>query len=78
MHKSRSSGILATPWFFTVIFMRVVAIVSKPGTPAISRLGIFHSMPWNHLGPKGIFMGIAGLPSGLICGLRSFFSKARP
>jgi len=41
-------------------------------------MGIFQSIHWNHFGPKGIFMGMAGLPSGLMLGFGYFFSSASP
>ncbi len=56
-----------------------VATDSKPGMPAWTRLGIFQLMPLNHPGPKGIFIGMAGVPSGLTFRSETcFFSRVRP
>ena len=57
---------LATPWFLKVFFIKPVAKDSNPGTLPISRLGMGQLMFWNHLGPKGIFIGIEGLVWGAI------------
>ena len=42
--------------------MSVVASALKPGTFAISNCGIGQLMAWKPSGPKGIFIGMAGLP----------------
>ena len=36
-----------------------------------------HSLPWKQFGPKGIFMGMAGLRSGLTCASRTFFLQGQ-
>ena len=76
--RLRSSSMSATPAFLMVCFMKLVAIDSNPGTVAWIRFGMFHWMPRNHFGPNGIFIGIAGLPSGLTCASIFFFSRLRP
>ena len=52
--------------------------IKEPGTPAIKRFGIGQSKSWNHFGPNGIFIGMAGLPSGLTSAASFFFSSNKP
>jgi hypothetical protein len=79
MQASRSSAIAATPLLRIVCFIIVVAKASKPGTIDCMALGMFQRIERNQSGPKGIFIGIAGLPSGLTCRCdRSFFSSSSP
>jgi len=79
MHAVRNSSTPATPLLLIVYFMRAVAIVSKPGTTPWMAFGMFQLMLLNQSGPKGIFIGIPGLPNGLILrSLMSFLSRFRP
>ena len=68
----------ATPLSARVFSIMRVAKCSNPGTTLWTALGTFHAMSRNHLGPKGIFMGMAGLPSGETSSRGSFFSSSRP
>ena len=54
-----------------------VVIELKPGT-ACKTVGIDQSIFWKLSGPKGIFIGMAGLPSGLTFEVTSFFSNSSP
>ena len=75
---SRSSSTVATPLFLKVFFISEVATVSKPGTFPLTMLGIGQLRFWNPSGPKGIFIGIAGLPAGETLALIFFFSNVSP
>ena len=79
MQAVRSSSTPATPLLWMVCFMSMVAMFSKPGTMPCTAFGMFQLMLLNHSGPKGIFIGMPGLPSGLIFrSLMSFRSRPRP
>src|SRR3990170_5652738 len=77
MQISRSSSIVATFEFLKVIFIKVVASAWKPGID-IMKTGMGQTMFWNHFGPKGIFMGMAGLPSGVTLALIFGLSSDNP
>ena len=79
MHMVRRSAIGATPWFLIVFFIIFVAKCSYAGMIDCTAFGMFHWMDLNQAGPIGIFIGIAGLPSGLTLSLRrSFLSSSSP
>jgi hypothetical protein len=78
MHISRSSSTVATPLLWKVCFIRLVARALNPGTLVVIICGMGQLMLWKPSGPKGIFIGMAGLPTGVTIEVSFGFSRVSP